>query len=166
MIGVLMPQLDTTWFISQLFWLCVCFFVLLFFMRAIFVPKISNILAHRQRKIDDYLVKANDLKEQAAQSLQKYQSALQQAKNEANLSLDASREEMKNYVEKKQNELYSKLNAKLDEGEKQLTDAKKKVMNDVKNISHTLVLDILPKLGIDKVSDDEVKEAVNDVLKN
>lgn len=135
-------------------------------MSKIFIPKISNILAHRQRKIDDYLVKANDLKEQAAASLQKYQTALEQAKKEANASIDVSKKEMKEYVEKKQNELAEKLNAKLVDGEAQLLASQKKVLNDIKKLSQDLVTEILPKVGAKSVSAHVVEKTVSDILKN
>ena len=60
-----MPQLDTSTFTSQLFWLVVCFFSMMFIMSKFIIPKIADIMEQRQRKIDGYLNKAADLKEQA-----------------------------------------------------------------------------------------------------
>ena len=57
-----MPQLDTSTFTSQLFWLVVCFFSMMFIMSKFIIPKIADIMEQRQRKIDGYLNKAADLK--------------------------------------------------------------------------------------------------------
>ena len=53
-----MPQLDTSTFTSQLFWLVVCFFSMMFIMSKFIIPKIADIMEQRQRKIDGYLNKA------------------------------------------------------------------------------------------------------------
>ena len=47
-----MPQLDTSTFTSQLFWLVVCFFSMMFIMSKFIIPKIADIMEQRQRKID------------------------------------------------------------------------------------------------------------------
>lgn len=57
-----MPQLDTSTFTSQLFWLIVCFFSMLFIMSRFIVPRIADILEQRQRKIDGYLNKAHNIR--------------------------------------------------------------------------------------------------------
>lgn len=64
-----MPQLDTSTFTSQLFWLIVCFFSMLFIMSRFIVPRIADILEQRQRKIDGYLNKAHNIRLEAEESL-------------------------------------------------------------------------------------------------
>ena len=160
-----MPQLDPTWFVSQFFWLCICFFTMLFLMSKIFIPKISDILEQRQRKIDDYLVKANQLKEQAEESLKKYQDALAKATAEANLSIEATRKEMNEYIAKKQNDLNNKLAVRLEEGEAKINEAHKKAVNDVKNMAQNLSLDIAAKIGIDNLEAEDVKNTIAQLVK-
>lgn len=160
-----MPQLDPTWFVSQFFWLCICFFTMLFLMSKIFIPKISDILEQRQRKIDDYLVKANQLKEQAEASLKKYQDALAKATAEANLSIEATRKEMNEYIAKKQNDLNNKLAVRLEEGEAKINEAHKKAVNDVKNMAQNLSLDIAAKIGIDNLEAEDVKNTIAQLVK-
>ena len=159
-----MPQLDTTWFISQFFWLCVCFFAMLFLMSKVFVPKIADILEQRQRKIDDYLVKAHQLKEQAEESLRKYQEALAKATADANAALEVSRKEMNAYIEKKQNELSQKLETKLAEGEKQINETHEKALKEIKNVAQDCALNVVAKLDIAHISAQDVKKSIDDVL--
>ena len=64
-----MPQLDTSTFTSQLFWLIVCFFSMLFIMSRFIVPRIADILEQRQRKIDGYLNKAHNIRLEAAEKI-------------------------------------------------------------------------------------------------
>lgn len=155
-----MPQLDPTWYASQLFWLCICFFSMLFIMSKIFAPRIAQILALRQRKIDDYLVKAHQIKEQAEESLQKYQDALRTATEEANKSLEKTHQELNEYIAKKQNDLSDKLNKKIAEGEAQINQSKKESLKQIKSMAEELALDITKKIGIGDIKAEDIKNAV------
>ena len=57
-----MPQLDVTTFSSQIFWLVVSFVALFLIMLRVRVPKISDALEARQKRIDDNLARAQELK--------------------------------------------------------------------------------------------------------
>ena len=50
-----MPQLDFSVFPSQLFWLCVTFFTMLFVMSKFITQRIAEMINLRKEKIDDYL---------------------------------------------------------------------------------------------------------------
>ena len=93
-----MPQLDTSTFTSQLFWLVVCFFSMMFIMSKFIIPKIADIMEQRQRKIDGYLNKAADLKKQAEAALRKYQNALAAATEKADKSLADTKDEMNRLI--------------------------------------------------------------------
>ena len=71
-----MPQLDVSTYSSQLFWLVICFFSMYFIMAKLIIPRIADIMEQRQNKIDDYISRADEVKRQAEESLEKYRSAL------------------------------------------------------------------------------------------
>ena len=50
-----MPQLDPTSYASQIFWLLICFFSLMFILSKFIVPKIAETRQQRANKIDGYL---------------------------------------------------------------------------------------------------------------
>ena len=60
-----MPQLDPEFFVSQLFWLVVTFSFLLIFLWRISLPRISNVLKKRERKISEDLTAAKELQLEA-----------------------------------------------------------------------------------------------------
>lgn len=158
-----MPQLDPTWYVSQLFWLCICFFTMLFIMGKIFAPRIADILAQRQHKIDNYLVKAHQLKEQAEESLQKYHEALAQATADANETLEKTHKELDDYMSKKQSDLAEKLNAKIKEGEEQIIASKEQALKEVRGIAEELALDVVKKMGIKQISVQDLKNSLKKV---
>ncbi len=158
-----MPQLDPAWYPSQLFWLCVCFFTMLFIMGKIFAPRIADILAQRQHKIDDYLVKANQIQEQAEESLKKYHEALAKATEDANAAIELAHKELGEYIAKKQDDLTRKLNEKIKDGETQINQEKEKALQEVRGISEELALDIVRKIGLSEIRAKDIKEAISKV---
>ena len=100
-----MPQLDFSVFPSQLFWLCITFFTMLFIMSKFIIPKTAEMINLRKEKIDGYLQKAAELKEKVEETLDKYNKALQKATEEANQSLQKTQQELDASIERKQAEL-------------------------------------------------------------
>lgn len=71
-----MPQLDPTWFASQLFWLFVSFSVLYLLLSRLILPPLQNVIASRKGAIDKDLSVAQELKLQAEQAKQSYEETL------------------------------------------------------------------------------------------
>ena len=170
-----MPQLDTSTFTSQLFWLVVCFFSMMFIMSKFIIPKIADIMEQRQRKIDGYLNKAADLKEQAEAALRKYQNALAAATEKADKSLADTKDEMNRLISDKQSELEARLQKKIKEGEKEINhnygidiyEIHIAVIN-IKNkeiiaVSEDLALDVIKKIGISGIKASDIKAAIKDL---
>ena len=97
-----MPQLETATYISQFFWLIVCFISLWLMMLLFIVPKIEDILEQRRLKIDDYVQKAEDLNKEALQSLDKYEKAIAKAREEADLKLTKNKAALEKTAKEKQ----------------------------------------------------------------
>ena len=156
-----MPQLDTSTFTSQLFWLVVCFFSMMFIMSKFIIPKIADIMEQRQRKIDGYLNKAADLKEQA--ELRKYQNALAAATEKADKSLADTKDEMNRLISDKQSELEARLQKKIKEGEKEINAGKEEALKQIKAVSEDLALDVIKKIGISGIKASDIKAAIKDL---
>ena len=130
-----MPQLDSSTFTSQIFWLVICFFSMMFIMSKFIIPKIAEVIERRQRKIDGYLNKATHFKQEAEAALQKYQEALAKATAQADKSLQDTKEEMNQLITERQNELSEALQKKIKEGEVEINSEKEKALKEVKNVS-------------------------------
>ena len=148
-----MPQLDTSTFTSQLFWLIVCFFSMLFIMSRFIVPRIADILEQRQRKIDGYLNKAHNIRLEAEESLKKYQDAL----------AEATEAELNAYMQAKQDELAAKLQKKIAAGEAEIAKSKEEAMARVKDMSEELAQAVVAKIGLTSITAKQLKEAVKTV---
>ena len=86
-----MPQLDPEFFLSQIFWLVICFSFLLIFLWRISLPRINKALEKRQGKISSDLEKAKKYQLEAEELQKEIDKALLNANNKAE-------EELKNAI--------------------------------------------------------------------
>lgn len=143
-----MPQLDTSTYLSQFFWLLVSFLSLWFFMAWVIIPKIEEVLEQRRRKIDDYIQKAETINKQALHSLTKYEKALQKAKNEAEQSLEQNKIALEQNMANKHAELEYLLNKKIADTEYMLAKERQETLAAINDVSNKLALNILTKLDV------------------
>lgn len=161
-----MPQFDSVWFVSQLFWLCVCFFGFWFIMAKIILPKIVQTMNQRQNKIETYLQQANELKEQAENSMKKYDQTMKDSSAKANKILEKTKKELAELINDKQNQLDEKLAINLKEGEAKINKAHKEMMKKVKNMSVEMSAQMLNKIGVANIKTDEIEKIVTQVMEN
>lgn len=161
-----MPQLDPTWYVSQLFWLCISFFTMLFIMSKFIVPRIADILDKRRNKIDDYLYKAKENKRLAEESLEKYHQAIADATQKADLALEEMQKELDKMVTEKQAALDEKLNQRISESEAKINQSKQEALDKIKSMSAELAVDVAKKVGLTHISEKEINKAVDALAQN
>ena len=113
-----MPQLDFSVFPSQLFWLLISFFSMLFIMSRFIIPKTAEMINLRKEKIDGDLQKAAEIKQQVEKALEKYHAALKEATDKAQISLQKNRDELGEMINRKQEDLAAKLEAEISGGDR------------------------------------------------
>lgn len=161
-----MPQLDFSIFPSQFFWLCVSFFLMLFIMSKFIIPKTAEMINLRKAKIDADLEAAAELKKKVEKTLEKYNLALKKATDEANVSLQKTREDLADTIERRQAELSAELNREIVAGEKKINAAKQKALDGIEDMVAELAPLVLQKLGVVKVSAKEIQTALQSGKEN
>ena len=161
-----MPQLDFSIFPSQFFWLCVSFFLMLFIMSKFIIPKTAEMINLRKAKIDADLEAAAELKKKVEKTLEKYNLALKKATDEANVSLQKTREDLADTIEHRQAELSAELNREIVAGEKKINAAKQKALDGIEDMVAELAPLVLQKLGVVKVSVKEIQTALQSGKEN
>lgn len=150
-----MPQLDVSTYTSQIFWLCVSFLMMFFIMSQFIVPKISEIMSQRQRKIDDYLSAAHEFKMQTEEIVEKYEEALEKANKKADEAMGKARQTVQELIDKSQKEADDKLKLRLSESEKQIAEIRQDAAEKAEIISIDLAADIAAKIGL-KISKESI----------
>ena len=160
-----MPQLDFSVFPSQLFWLLISFFSMLFIMSRFIIPKTAEMINLRKEKIDGDLQKAAEIKQQVEKALEKYHAALKEATDKAQISLQKNRDELNEMINRKQEDLAAKLEAEINGGEKKIEQAKEKALQKVEASAAELAIDVLKNLGFGGVKAKDAATAIDSLKK-
>lgn len=161
-----MPQLDWSTYISQAFWLLVCFCSLWFLLSVLVTPKLADVIEQRKRKINDYVQKADELNLRAQKSLEKYNQTLIAAQNEAKQKLDAGRNELKNKLDAKTQKMAADINQKIADSELALAKEKKETLQQIEVISQDLAYAVLQKIGFTEISRQNIAQIAQEEKNN
>ena len=85
-----MPQLDPTYWASQIFWLILIFTFLYLALSKLFIPKIKDVIDDRENKIKDDLDEAQKLKNVAEKKLKEYELSIENTKKKIQRSHQCS----------------------------------------------------------------------------
>ena len=160
-----MPQLDPSSFASQIFWLLICFFAMMFIMSNFIVPKIAEIRQQRDNKVDGYLRKAEELQQKTESAIQRYEEALKRASQQASTALLETQDELDQIISKKQDELDKKLQKQVKNGEMEISLEKEAALKEIKSVSAEITMEILRKLNIDNIKSADVKRIIEQEAK-
>lgn len=78
-----MPQLDPTWFASQLFWLAISFVMLYALLSCVILPRLQGVLHTRGQTLSSDLNAAKQMAAEADEAKQVYERALADARARA-----------------------------------------------------------------------------------
>ncbi|MBR1903690.1 MAG: hypothetical protein IJ824_00730 [Alphaproteobacteria bacterium] len=151
-----MPQLDWSTYLSQAFWLLVCFCALWILLANLVTPKLADVIEQRKRKINDYVEKAEQLNRQAQNSLLKYQQTLAEAQAQAQKQLDIGRAELKAKLDAKAAKMTKEINQKIADSELVLATEKQETLQQIEAISQDLAYHIVQKLGFNNISKKDI----------
>ena len=151
-----MPQLDWSTYLSQAFWLLVCFCALWILLANLVTPKLADVIEQRKRKINDYVEKAEQLNRQAQNSLLKYQQTLAEAQAQAQKQLDIGRAELKAKLDAKAAKMTKEINQKIADSELDLATEKQETLQQIEAISQDLAYHIVQKLGFNNISKKDI----------
>jgi len=112
-----MPQLDPTFFASQLFWLTVSFLFLYFVLARSILPNIQDILEYRKNKIAQDIDRAGQMKLEAEDVRKLYEKSLADARNKSQTLLTSTQASIKEAATKREQALDQMIGQKLTESE-------------------------------------------------
>lgn len=126
-----MPQLDATFFPPQLIWLAITFVALYLLMAKVALPRIGRVLEQRQKKIDDNLDKAEQLKVESDEDAATYEKSLGHSRDQARALIQETSRRASEEAAERQAELAEKLASRLKEADGRILQAKEEAMADI-----------------------------------
>lgn len=141
-----MPQFDPTFFAPQLFWLLLTFITLYVLMSSVALPKIGAVLEERQRKIDDNLDKAAQLKAEAEAAVAAYERALSESRAHAHAVIKEASDRLAHDAEARNRALAARLAEQIKAGEVRINQAKSEALANVRDVAADVAGSVIARL--------------------
>ncbi len=159
-----MPQLDATWFASQIFWLIVAFSTLYYLLSKKALPRLGEILEARQDRIIADLDEAQRLRRDAEEALASYERLIADAQGEAHELLTQTQARLAAAAAERQTELDERLAAQLAEAEARIQAAKQQALAELEEAAVSAAQAAAERLAGLKVPKRTAQAALRQVL--
>ena len=160
-----MPQLDPTYWASQVFWLAIIFSAIYFLIAKIFIPKIKSNIDAREDKIRKDIEEANLLKEEAEKKLKKYKSLIEVAKTDAKKIISEGRKKLNEDMQLKKNEIEKQIQKETENAEKEIQKFKMNSTNKVALISEEVVSNVIKDIFGEDLNKSSIKATISEITK-
>lgn len=160
-----MPQFDLSTAPSQIFWLVIIFTALFLVLWRLVLPRMSQVMETRQKKIDDDLARAERLKSEAEAVLADYERALSEARAKASEAMKAASDEAAAEAAKRIEAFNAELAEKVKAAEQRIAAAEKTARENLTGIAVEAAGLATQKLLGMQPGADEVEAAVAGALK-
>ena len=160
-----MPQLDITTFSTQIFWLVITFGALFLIMWRVTVPRISDALEARQKRIDDNLAKAAEFKRDAEAAISAYEDSLASARSTAHSAIVEANATITEETAARDAALNKTLKSMLDESEANIAKAVDDAMGNVREVAEEVAATACERLLGEQIDPITVTSAVGDAIK-
>lgn len=160
-----MPQLDVTTFSSQIFWLAVTFTALFLIMWRVSIPRISEVLEARQKRMDDNLARAEKLKKEAEAAMQAYETSLAEARSEAQSAIIEANARLAEEAQARETELGEALAKRIAESEADIAAAMDEAVASIRDAAAEVAASAAERLTGEAPGADAAGAAVDTAIK-
>jgi len=155
-----MPQLDTTNWVPQLFWLAVTFIVLYVIVSRLIIPKTGGTIEKRKSTVESDLSAAARHRTETDEVAKAYEAVLEDARSKAHETMAAARNALNDEIQAANTKLDGELAAKIAEAEKSVSAAKAKALTSVEGVAADIASSIVTQLTGATVSEADSTSAV------
>jgi F-type H+-transporting ATPase subunit b len=159
-----MPQFDTSFLSSLVFWSVVSFGILLVLLYKYAFPAILDILETREKRIRDNIEQAERMREAAEQLLAEYRSKLEAAQQEAHTLLEQARLRAQQLLEENEKRLDRETEKMLQDARREIDLDRLNAMKELREHVADLVLEVTEKILKRSVTDQDHRRWVQETL--
>ena len=158
-----MPQLDTSFFISQLFWLFITFGFVLWAIKKIYIPTFYRIFGERESRISGGIQNAEKAKLEAEKIQEQYNQSLAHARKTASIIMSEMAVEMKYRAEKSKKALEMEIEKLTSESQQRIISVKNETKSELERITiETVKIATLQFVGIE-MDEQNIKDKIEQV---
>ena len=159
--GAGLPQMDATYFPTQLFWLGLTFLGLWFVLAKIALPRVGEVITERKDRIARDIDAAARLKGETDKALADYEKALADARAKASGIAKETRGQLAKETDAEKARVETQIGAKLQQAEARIADTKNKALSAVNEIAGETAAAVIAKLIGQTVDAADVKKALS-----
>ena len=160
-----MPQLNTEFWIAQIFWLVFIFSALYLIIWKIFLPRVTYSIESRKSKVMNDLHEAQKLKESAEKKLKEYNKIIEDSKNEAKKIIEESNKVLNLDIEKKKQKFNDEIEKEIIAVEKEIKALQKSSISSINKIATEISEEVIKQIIDSEVNKSNVAAIVEDVTK-
>jgi len=160
-----MPQLNTEFWASQIFWLILIFSSLYIIIWKIFLPKITEIIENRKSRIIGDLNEAQKLKENAEKKLSEYNKIIEDTKKEAKKIIEDNKKKLENDIKSKKQKFNEEIEKELVSVEKEIKSLKKSSISSINKIAVEVSSELIRQIVGAEMNMSKVSAIVEDISK-
>ena len=158
-----MPQMEFADYVPQIVWLVITFATLYFLMAKLALPRITDILETRQRRLDHDLELTETLRDVATAALAEYESAIAAARGESELILAEAHERIHSEARQQLDDLNARLEGEIAESEARIGNIMTQAMGELAVAASDAARTATERLIGFEVSEERARDAVDTV---
>ena len=158
-----MPQLDTEFWVSQIFWLAITFSILFVLLSKIILPKISANLETRKSLILDNISIAEKKRKESDSKIKEYDEIIEKSKNKAKSIVNQAKERLIKDINLKKEALDKNLSDEIQKVEVEIQEFRNKAPEKINKIAIEVSTDLLQQLIKADVNNSSISTIVNDL---
>ena len=161
-----MPQIeDVASFLPQIIWLVITFSVLYLIMWKVAVPGIADVLEARQKRIEDNLDKATQANQEAKETLDAYESSMEEARTQAQTLHAKAAKQLADEAEASETKVADEVSAKIAKSDSEIQSAVDGAMDGVRAIAIEVAGDALQRLTGQAADEKTLTGAMDRIMK-
>ena len=158
-----MPQLDTEFWISQIFWLTITFSLLFVLLSKLILPKISANLETRKSLILENISTAENKREESESKIKEYNEIIEKSKNEAKGLINQAKERLMKDINLKKEALEKDLSNEIQKAEEEIQEFRDRAPEKINKIAAETSADLLHQLIGAEVNGSSISAIVDDL---
>ena len=158
-----MPQLDTEFWVSQIFWLTITFSILFVLLSKLILPKISANLETRKSLILENIGTAEKKREDSVLKIKEYNEIIEKSKGEAKSLVNQVKERLIKDINLKKEALEKDLSKEIQKAEMEIQEFRDKAPEKINKIAVETSNDLLQQLINTDVNSSSISAIVNDL---
>jgi len=159
-----MPQFESHFFSSLIFWEVVSFAILFFILYKFAFPGILSALEEREKKIKDSLDQAERHRSEAESKLKEYEAKLAMASKEAEGIMTAAKERAQRLMEENEQRLIAEADRIKGEATRDIDVERRKAIQDIRTQTTELALMVAEKVVQRSLNDADHRRLADEAL--